>query len=635
MTRYESSMKRSLYSILSIPEKLVTALVSGFWRFLNGLRRFVANLFFLMLLIGLIFVFVAEKRTGLLLPVKGGLLINPKGVVVEQLSYANSLDELYMLSTDGPQEILLSEFLQLISRAKSDSNITAIVLQPGGLVGTGISKINAIGEALLDFKQSGKPVIAVGDYYSQMQYLLASYADEIYLHPMGGIELKGLSIYRTYYKEALDKLAVDYHVFRVGAYKSALEPYLRNDMSPEAKQANNVWLTDLWRSYTQTVSQQRGISVAGIDQYVNQQDELLVAQNGDVAKTALAASLVDGIKTRPEQRRYLIEKLGGNDDETNFKHVKFSDYLGMNHLFTPLKSNMESYKDKQVGVIIAKGEIVDGRAPPGAIGGDSLAELIRQARTKQEIKTLVLRIDSPGGSVFASQVISDELALFRQSGKPLVVSMGSVAASGGYWISTDADQIWAEPDTITGSIGVYGALPSLARSLTKIGLHNDGVGTSRLSGAYQLERPLSDYAARIAQLEVENVYRQFVQRVAVGRKMSDDQVAAVAQGRVWTGRLAHANGLVDKLGGLQNAIEAAAELAGLKEYSQHVLQRKLSPREQILRQLNSIRFDVYEQSVENAWLSAISALIKEFKILEQMNDPKGLYSYCVACKLFQ
>lgn len=612
--------------ILDFPRKLLWAFFSGFWRVLSWLRQTIANLLLLLIIVAVFVGLNSQQQSQPDMPEESALLIAPKGSIVEQLRFVDPFERLLAASVEEPEEILLRDLLKAIASAKDDRHITAIVLELDELVGTGITTIQEVGAALQDFKQSGKPVIAIGDYYSQNQYLLASYADEIYLHPMGEVSLQGYGQYRTYYKSALDKLKIDYHVFRVGEFKSAMEPYMRDDMSPQAKQANLLWLDAVWGVYQQTVSQQREISLDALNQYVDQRDVLLAEKMGDGAQVALSVKLVDGLKTRPEMDDYLGDVLGV-DEDGHFERVALTHYIQKQKPLIPVK-NLRANK---VAVVVASGEILDGYHPPGTIGGDSLADTLYRARTDKQVKALVLRVNSPGGSMFASEVIREELALLQQAGKPLVVSMAGMAASGGYWISANADQIWAAPTTLTGSIGVYGAFPSVSRALSSLGLNSDGVGTTRMADAYRVDRPLSDYVAGITQQQVEHAYRSFISLVGEGREMSAEQVDSIAQGRVWTGQQAMDKGLVDQLGSLADAVASAAQMAELDDYKVDYFERELTPKEQFLQQLSTVKVVLPISSSAKLLQSWIAPLAEDMLFFDRMNDPKGLYSYCVAC----
>jgi len=594
--------------------------------FLSGLRVLITNLVFLLFLFIAFNVFFAGKAQ--VIPEKGALIINPQGTIVEQLSYQDPLSQLLGESDPYQSESELQTLIDALYLAKDDPRITAGVMYLDYLAFSGISKTQEIAKALNAFKNSGKKLIAIGSSYSQDQYFLASYADEIYAHPMGGVALQGFGVYRNYLRDAIDKLGINYHIFRVGSYKSAVEPLMRNSMSDEAKEANLLWLSDLWSVYSQGVASRRGLDRETVDKFINNYDQYLERVNGDAALAAQQVGLIDGMKSHAEMNRYLIEIVGAENEEGRYQGINYRRYNSIEQLVRAQEKPSDS-----VGVIIAQGTIVDGDQPPGTIGSDSISEIIRQARNDNSVKAVVLRIDSGGGSSFASEVIRNELSLLRDTGKPLVVSMGSVAASGGYWISAEADEIWATTTTLTGSIGIYGAFPTLENTLSKIGVTTDGVGTTKLAGSFRIDRPLQPLASRAAQLTVENGYQRFLSIVSVGRGMSIDEVDAVAQGRVWSGQQAYSNGLVDQLGGLDEAVESAARLANLSDYNRRVLEGPLTPQEQLLKQLNRVKAIVSPQvAVIPSSITRLLAPLKDtIMLFEVMNDPQNIYAHCASC----
>jgi protease-4 len=492
-----------------------------------------------------------------------------------------------------------------------------------------------VGTALQDFKTAGKKVFATGDYYSQNQYFLASYADSINLNPMGTVLLEGFGSYPMYYKSALEKLKVTTHVFKVGTYKSAVEPFIRDTMSDEAKEANKAWLDELWASYKQQVAERRGFAVDNFDETITGLYQKLQAVNGDMTQYALDAKLVDSIKSREEFRQDLIA-LVGESDKHSFNQIQFKDYQAQ----VLLPAHYDNPLTEKVAVVVARGTIIDGSAKAGTIGGDSTAALLRRARFDDKVKAVVLRIDSGGGSAFASEIIGQEIKLLKAAGKPVVASMGAVAASGGYWIAAPANEIWASPTTITGSIGIFGLFHTLENAMPVLGLNIDGVGTSELAGlssGLPLFKGLTPEMSGIFQLMINKGYDDFISMVSEHRNMSKEAVDKVAQGRVWTGTKALEFGLVDKLGTFDDAIAAAAEKAGLKQYDIKVMEQELTPTEQLLRDM--FASDTVQALLPEAKTSAFGPLLKkvvtqinqDFKVLEQFNDPKGMYSVCMSC----
>jgi len=537
-----------------------------------------------------------------------------------------------LLGEEKREDTLLKDVIDVIEYARDDQRINALVLDLRDMESAGLSKLQDIGAALLQFKNSGKKIFAFSDVYNQSQYYLAAHADHVYLHPMGGVFLTGYGLYRQYFKTALDKLLIQFHVFRVGTYKSALEPFLRDDMSEYDKEANLAWMSVLWDVYKTRVSELRGLVPDSIDGYINDIDVNLKRVEGDMARLALDYGLVDELKTRDEFADELVRLVGEDKAGRTFKQIRFDEYLSI----------VESTREKpdpdisKVGVIVARGIILDGKQPAGKIGGDTLSDLFRQARGDDSIAAVVLRIDSPGGSALASETIRQEIELTRQAGKPVVVSMSSEAASGGYWIASAADEIWAAPTTITGSIGIYAAFVTVDKTLDSIGVHTDGIGTTRLADALDPTRPLNSIVADSMQQIIESNYRRFIERVSAGRKMPTEDVEKIAQGRVWAGKTAMDLGLVDKLGGLQDAIGSAAELADIGDYDVIYVEQPLTAREQLIRRLNRFLTRAVRGSVGapfNPGLRLYDKLSSDIGRILELNDPRGIYAYCLTCEI--
>ena len=607
------------------------------WRVYKGFRSTVLNLLFIFIVaIVLIAVFSGEDEVKI--ADTAALVLNLNGDLVEEKRWVDpvsaAINESLGAGEESP-EILVSDVVKVIETATTDNRIQAMVLDVSGLRSASLDKMQRVGAAIEDFKAAGKKVFSHGAYYGQTQYYLASYADEISLNPMGAVILEGYGSYPMYYKEALEKLKINTHVFRVGTYKSAVEPFLRNDMSDEAKEANIAWLSDLWDTYKQDVSSRRGFDISNFDETYEALLQKLQAADGDTAQYAINNKFADNIATREQFRQKLIGIVGENDKHV-YNHVGFDDYAK----YAIANSNFVNPLTSKVAVVVARGMIVDGNAKAGTIGGDSTAALLRRARFDDKVKAVVLRIDSGGGSAFASEVIGQEITLLREAGKPVIASMGAVAASGGYWIAAPANEIWASPTTITGSIGIFGLLHTAENSLATLGLNVDGVGTTELAGlssGLPLYQGLTRGAKDIMQLLIERGYTEFLTMVGSNRNMSVSEVDAVAQGRVWTGSTALELGLVDKLGTFDDAIAAAAEKAGLTNYDVQVITQELSPTEQMLKEL-------FGSAQANGWLPQVQAtpeqqmlqrvskqLRQDFVILNQFNDPNGIYSYCVTC----
>lgn len=598
-----------------------------FWRLLTWFRIGLSNLLFLLLLILIGSALMPGERYSM--PDKTALRIAPSGFLVDQRSTSTPLAQLLEDSAPEEVETVIGDLIKALQQAASDDRITSLVLDLGDLEGGGISKLNEVGAALDDFHKSGKKIIAVSDTYSQEQYFLASYADQIYLNPMGNVMLTGYGSYRNYFRDALDKLKLNFHVFRVGEYKDAVEPFLENGMSTASREHNSQWLNELWDLYTQSVEARRHLSAGSIDDYVNNMSVHLAEAGGDSARLAVHAKLVDAIATHTQVDDELRQQLGSTADG-DYQAIDYQDYL---HLTKPAKP----VTPNKIGLLVLEGTIIDGDSTPGTIGGDTVVGLIQQARADSDLKALVVRVDSGGGSAFASEQIREALDEVRADGVPVVVSMGSVAASGGYWLSMASDEVWATPATITGSIGVFSAFPTLEQSLSELGIHTDGVGTTNLAGAMRLDRPLDDNTKTILQLSVENIYQRFLNLVANARHATPEDINKVAQGHVWTGTTAHKLGLVDQLGSQQDAIAAAAVRAGIEQYELIPIREQLSPGEQILAQLTGaasaqLRSGITTHIGLPAGISQLWApLLQTASTLQQMNDPRGLYVQCLEC----
>lgn len=564
------------------------------------------------------------------IPQNAALHIAPEGTIVDQYTYTPTL---FGMLEPAEREVLLQDIISTIDAAATDKRINSLILELNYFDGAAVSKLEEIGAALQRFKANDKQVVAVSDNYSQSQYLLASFADQIHLNPMGAVEITGFSSFQPYFKDALDKLKVKIHTFKVGRYKSAVEPLTRNDMSDAARQQRSAWLNALWQNYSSRIESQRGLPKGALDDYINTMDSALEARQGNTAQLAFDAGLVDALSTRQQMHDALTE-IAGTDSNGSYPQVSMARYL-LEVRNQQVVDNL--MKQDKIAVVVAKGNILDGYQPSGTIGGDSLAELLQQVRNNGNVDALVLRVDSGGGSAFASEIIRQEVLQIKAQGIPVVVSMGSVAASGGYWIAANADQIWANPTTLTGSIGVFGIFPNVEESLAEIGISSDGVATSELAGFNSPTKPLSDKAARVMQSGVDGIYLKFLQLVADARNSDTDSVHQIAQGRVWIGERAQELGLVDELGSLSDAINAAAQLAGINDYSVQVVEKPLSFEEQLIRELNNgnvsitswLQLDsLLPESISQAVSDATAALTGE---LNSLNDPQKIYLRCYDC----
>lgn len=602
-------------------------------RFIRSAINILFLVFFLVIVGSL---FVNNIRP---LPAQAFLQVAPSGMLVEQLSFQNPLSQIMERSAAHAAETLISDLVKAIDDAGGDPRITGMVLKLDFLAGGGLTKLNIVGEALSRFKAKGKPIVATGSNFSQEQYYLASFADEIHLNPMGMVLITGYGAYRSYFKEAADKLGINFHVFKVGDYKDAVEPFIRNDMSEHSKQQTRSWIEELWLAYASQVEINRELPAGTIDTYIAQMDHNLEQSGGSLAKLALDHTLIDHISTHPALLKHLQSLTGIDPKEKHgYLGIGYQEYL----FHQRLKPQADKH-DKKIGLIVARGTIYDGEQLEGNIGGLTFSKLLQQARDADDIEALVIRVDSPGGSAFASDVIRQEIDLTRESGIPVVVSMGSLAASGGYWIAANVDQVWASPTTLTGSIGVFGLIPTFEKTLKSLGIYSDGVSTSNLADMYRLDRPMNVQAKRIIQLNVENIYQQFLNLVATGRDISSEEVHRIAQGRVWTGAQAKQLGLVDELGGLKAAIESAARLAGLEHYDVTPIERELDFREQMLKQLGQrvahlkLKLGFVHNrkiSIEFAVKQQLQIFAEKVGFINSINDPGGLYLECLECRLF-
>jgi protease-4 len=608
---------------------LLRRILRATWNGITRLRLAISNLIFLLMLVLLYMLFVGESPEPL--PERAALLLNPVGVVVDEKSQVAPLQALLGNPSPEGQEVLLQDIIDAVDLAREDPAINSLVMELDWLVHVGISKTQEIVRALQAFRAAGKPIVAVGDFYTQDQYLLASHADAIIMHPLGTVALEGYSSYRNYFREALEKLSVSMHVFRAGEYKSAAEHFLRDDMSPGEREVTERWLGLLWEQYTDTVEARRELDGGTIDRYIDQFAEKLGGHGGDAAAMAEARGLVDHLFNREEANDYLVELVGAADDEGLYEAVPFEHYLFRK---TPLDIGRHRGRGARVAVITAQGMMLPGDQPPGTIGGDSLAHLIHSTADRDDVKAIVLRISSGGGSVFAAEVIRQQLLDAQARGIPLVVSMGGIAASGGYYIAAEADEIWATPSTITGSIGVYAAFPTIEGLLQRLGVHTDGVGTTELAGSLRLDRPLDPQVASIVNSSVEFTYRKFLQIVADGRGMTIEEADALGQGRVWGAPDALELGLLDGLGSLEDAIGAAAARADLEVYEVEFIQPYRSPRELLLQQLAE-RVGTLGLWAESAASRAFERLLepvgRAVAELEALQDPRDLYMRCVPC----
>jgi len=527
------------------------AFLKAIWRFVVGVKDLLVLCFLLIFFVGL---YAMLNLAGGERPVQtsqGALLISLDGVVVEQPQISDPLEA--MLTDQAPiHEYKLRNIITTLEAARTDPDVKAVVLDLGGFIGGGQVALSSIGEALDALRMAKKPVLTYAAFYEDDGYQLAAHASEIWLDPLGGVALTGPGGSHLYYKGLLDKLGINAHIYRVGSYKSAVEPFMRTGPSPEAQESSRLLSGSLWKSWQEEVQKARPAAL--IKSYSADPVGAVEASKGNFSRAALAARLVDKVGT-PDMFDARVAELAGKseDGKTGFAAIGYGDYLRAK----------KPANEGEIGVLTIAGEIIDGEAGPGISGGTTIANQLEDALANQNLKALVLRVDSPGGSVTAAERIRRAILTAKSKGLPVVTSMANVAASGGYWVATPSDRIFAEPATVTGSIGVFGIIPSFESTLTKIGVTADGIKTTPLSGEPDFARGFSSEFNRITQLGVEDVYRRFLTYVGKARNMSPDKVDEVAQGRVWSGGSAHQLGLIDRFGGLKDAIAEAARLAKL------------------------------------------------------------------------
>ena len=606
---------------------IVRAILFGLWRGLDVLRRFL-HLLLLLVIFG--FLVGALRVSVPSVPAKAALQLVPEGEIVEQISGDPLQRALQEAQGQGRPETLLWDLVDSIRSAAKDRRIPVLAIDLDKLDGAGQPTLEEFAKAIREFRASGKKVIAYGTQLTQDRYYIAAQADEIYLDPLGFVLLDGYGRYRMFFKEVLDKIGVDINVFRVGAFKSAVEAYTRTDMSPEDKEESLAYLNALWTSYQAAMTRARKLPPDAISKYVNTLSKTVPAAGGNAAQVALQAGLITGIKSRQDVERRLIALVGEDENNGSFQAVHEQDYVRVAHA----DKKVHGSGKKHVGVIVASGEILDGDQPPGTVGGDSTARLIRQARLDKDIQAVVLRVDSPGGSVLASEHIYRELQALRAAGKPVVVSMGDLAASGGYYISAPADEIWASPATLTGSIGIFAIIPTVDRTLGKVGVNVDGVGTTPLASQMRLDRPLGADARALLQSEIERGYDVFLERVSSGRKKTREQIDAIAQGRVWAGVDAKRLGLVDGLGTFDDATKAAARRAKLTDYDVEFMEPELSWAQELVLQMKTRTVKAFLSSgaLGSNPLARVAhqfdPLTQEVERLSRFTERNRVYAYC-------
>ncbi|NIJ69472.1 signal peptide peptidase SppA [Xanthomonas sp. 60] len=565
----------------------VASFFIGLWDVMNFTRRLILNLLFfgllLLILIGLVVAAGMGAKSGTSLQDRTTLVIAPEGRLVEQFT-ADPVSRAFAkaMGDNNAEEIQLRDLIRVIDAAREDKKIERVVLELDKLQPSGFASLREVAASLQALRASGKQIVAYSDGMGQAQYLLAAQADEIYLDPMGAVLLEGLGRYRQYFRAGLqDKLGVDVHLFKVGEYKSAAEPYVLDAASADAKEADLYWMTDVWQRYLDDVAKARGLDAAQLAAGIDTLPEGVAAAGGDLARFALQQKLVTALKTREEFEDLMAERgVADSDADNGFRSINLDAYQSV---VDTRRSPVDARP--QVAVVVASGEISGGDLPAGRIGGESTSALLREAREDSDVKAVVLRVNSPGGEVFASEQIRREVVALQAAGKPVVVSMGDLAASGGYWISMNADRIYADPSTITGSIGIFGMVPNVTRALDKIGVHTDGVGTTRFAGAFDMTKPLDPAVGQVIQSVINKGYADFTGRVAEARNKTVEAVDDVARGRVWSGAQAKERGLVDAFGGQADAVAdaaARAKLGGADKFRVRYIDKPATPFAQFL-----------------------------------------------------
>lgn len=609
--------------------QIIAGIFRWTWRLLNFIRELILNLFLvLLILVGVGIYLSFQSSSTSTAPARGALLVDLSGVVVDQPSVNNRVRqwgrELLGASSSRLQENSLFDVVDSIRKAKDDKNITGMVLQLNDFAGADQPSLRYIGKALREFRDSGKPIFAIGDSYNQTQYYLASYANKVYLSPQGAVDLHGFATNNLYYKSLLDMLKVTTNIFRVGTYKSAVEPLIRDDMSPAAREADSRWIGGLWQNYLETVAANRQLTPQQLFPGAAGVLSGLQAAGGDTARYALDNKLVDELASRTAIENQLVKTFGWDKQANDFNAISIYDY----------QPKPDANQGGKIAVVFANGAIMDGPQTPGNVGGDTTAAELRQARLDPAIKAVVFRVNSPGGSVSASEVIRSELAAVRAAGKPVVVSMGGMAASGGYWVSTPADYIIASPSTLTGSIGIFGIINTYEKTLDTLGVHTDGVATSPLADI-AVTKALPQEFSQMMQLNIENGYKNFLDLVAKSRKMTPQQVDQIAQGHVWLGSDAKANGLVDQLGDFDDAVKKAAELAKLQQWQLDWFVDTPSLSDMVLSQFGvSIHamLPAAIQAMLPAPLASVANAVKEQPgLFNNLNDPRNRYAICLTC----
>lgn len=608
----------------SVFRKLIEFIPNTLVKLANFTRHFLLLIIFFILVSLFFFNDTVELKP------HTALVIAPNGFVVNQYSGTPSQKFIQQMQGSDVQETQLRDLLKAINNAATDDRIDVLVLSPDLMWGIGLADLKDLEVAIDKFKEvSDKPIIAIAENMTQNQYYFANLADEIILDPQAFMFFQGYGSYRNFFKDGLDKLGVDVHLFRVGEYKSAAEPYIRNNMSDEAKDAALHYMNDLWSTYMQGIAARRNVSVEDFQKIIEDQADLLTDSQGDMASMYKKAGLIDQIKNRHFKNKYLASLSSVGEKDTGFRHIGMHDYLAV------LSTDDIIPKANKIAVIVAEGTILNGEQDAGSIGGVSTSQLLREARLDKSVKAVVLRVNSGGGAVFASEQIRREVDAIKVAGKPVVVSMGNVAASGGYWISMTADKIYASDATITGSIGIFGMFMTYPKVLEKVGVHTDGVGTSEWAGAFRADKELSEDLAKLIQSNIDHGYQQFINAVAMSRGMEVEMVDTIARGRVWTAKQAKEFGLIDEIGGLNDALDDAAEKANISDnYDVVWVEKELTPSQQFMMSTMasvSKNFDIdFSSKQDKAIQKILSPIAKSLELL--INAKQGQltqYAHCM------
>jgi protease-4 len=600
--------------------------IARLFGWISGLLVFLYRTVMVVLVLGTLLVFwLGSKSSTPKIEDNMPLTLIPTGVLVDQVAQSGE-GFLRQFSDAKPTQTSMRDLVDALDDGAKDTRVPFVVLKLDDMAGAGMAQLQDVAAAMKRFRAAGKPIYVYGESFDQSQYFLAAQADEISLDPMGLVLIQGFGSYNNYYKEALDKLGVQVNIFRVGEYKSAVEPYERDDMSQDAKTANQAWLGDLWKEYGVRVGEGRNQPADAINQYVAGLSAGLQKDKGDGAALALESKLVTRVETQAEFRKRMIAKVGENKDKSSFRQIGFDGYL------KAVKHEAKHTPSTKIALVVVEGEIVDGESDTGTAGGDTIADLLDDARHDSNVEAVLFRVNSPGGSVLASEKIRRAVKALQEAGKPVVVSMSTLAASGGYWISMGADQIWAEPTTITGSIGIFGLIPTIDKPLEKLGIHTDGVGTTSLAGAFRIDRPLTPEVKVLMQSQIEKGYQNFIEGVAKGRDIPVEQVNSIARGRVWSGAAAKELGLVDSLGTMADAQAALAKLAKLEPDGYEL--KELEPNRDFVGQIlgkffgqGKIGFSALAQLMPTQGALAIPS--QQFgNTLRRLDDPQHVYAYC-------